>query len=73
MWRPIHIFDHITAQIFLEWEMFQKEVVEKIKTCLLRTKTFFEKNAAWDNVVKYFIAGKAPDDNMAYELCMLGN
>jgi len=32
-WRPIHIF--YVAQFFLEWEMFQTKVVEKVKTHIL--------------------------------------
>ena len=41
--RPINIFDHITAQIFLEWEMFQTDVVQKIKTRRLCWITFKKK------------------------------
>ena len=30
--RPIYIFDHILFIFFLEWELFQRDFVEKIKT-----------------------------------------
>jgi hypothetical protein len=41
-WRPIYIFYHLT-QFFLEWEMFQTKFVEKIKTHILCSITFFWK------------------------------
>ena len=40
-WRPIYIFLSYLAQFFLEWEMFQTQVVEKIKTHILCSVTFF--------------------------------
>jgi hypothetical protein len=30
-WRRMYIYNHLT-QFFVEWEMFQKNVVEKVKT-----------------------------------------
>jgi hypothetical protein len=55
------------AQFFLEWEMFQTKVVEKIKTHILCSVTFFFENRAvyeimWKNIV----------ENMEYAHCMLG-
>jgi len=38
--RPVYINDDITH--FLEWGMFQAKVVEKIKTHIVRSITFFE-------------------------------
>jgi hypothetical protein len=39
-------------QFFLEWEMLQTVAGEKIKTHILRSKTFFQKaRHLWDNVV----------------------
>ena len=35
--------DDDLAHFFLEWEMFQTEVVEKIKTHILCSVTFFSK------------------------------
>jgi hypothetical protein len=31
-WSQIYVFDHISAHLFLEWEMFHTKFVEKIKT-----------------------------------------
>jgi len=41
-WRPIHNFWSHLAQFFLEWEMFQKKVVEKIPIHIL-CSLFFQK------------------------------
>jgi hypothetical protein len=56
------------AQFFLEWEMFQTNVVEKIETHILCSVTFFLKSwHLWDNVGKYARVGQVTedDDNMA--------
>ena len=48
----IHFWSYL-AQFFLEWEMFQTKVVEKIKTHILYSVTpFFKKKSfrLWDNV-----------------------
>ena len=51
------------AELILEWEMFYKNVVEKIKTRILCSVTFFRKLCRlWDNVEKYWRAGQATDD-----------
>ena len=72
-WRPIYIFLSYLAQFFLEWEMFQTQVVEKIKTHILYLIAFFRKSCLlWDNVEKYCRrAGQTTDDNTAQEHCML--
>jgi hypothetical protein len=62
------------AQFFLEWEMFQTKFVEKIKTHILCSVTFFpplKSCRLWDNVEKYCRAGQATDGNMAHAHCML--
>ena len=43
------------AQVFLEWEMFQINVVEKIETHILYTVTFCFRKLChlWDNVTKF--------------------
>jgi len=48
--------------------MFQTKVVEKIKTHILCSITFFRKTCRlWDNVEKkYCRAGQATDDNTAH-------
>ena len=57
------------AQFFLEWDMFQTKVVEKIKTRILCLTTFFcsprKSCRVWDNVEKCCKAWQATDDNMA--------
>jgi hypothetical protein len=59
----IHFWKY-TAQFFLEWKMLQTKAVEKIKTHILRSITFFRKSRRlWDNVEKYGRSGQATDDN----------
>ena len=52
-WRPMYIF---VAELFLEWEMFQTKVVEKIKTHILCSVTFIRKSCVceimWKNMVE---------------------
>ena len=48
------------AQFLLEWEMFQTNVVEKIKTHILCSVMFLRKSCRlWDNVGKYGRLGQA--------------
>jgi hypothetical protein len=52
----VHLWQYL-AEFFLEWEMFQTKVVEKIKTHVLCSITFFTENRAvyeimWKNVVQ---------------------
>jgi len=55
MKTTVHFWSHL-AQFFLEWEMFQTKVVEKVKTYFVLKKIF----CAWkscrfgDNVEKYW-------------------
>jgi hypothetical protein len=72
-WRPIYIFSYL-ANFFLEWEMFQTKIVEKIKTQNLRLITFFifrKSYRLWDNMEEYWREGQATDDNTVHALCML--
>ena len=47
-----HFLSH-PAQFFLEWEMLQTEIVEKIKTHILCSVTVFRKSKRlWNNVEK---------------------
>jgi len=55
-WRPIFIFLYL-AHFFLEWEMFPKKVVEKIKNTYFVFSTFFFENSAvyknmWKNTLQ---------------------
>jgi hypothetical protein len=53
------------AEFFLEWQMFQTKVVEKIKTHILYSVNFFRKSyRLWDNVEKWGRAGQAIDDTI---------
>ena len=56
------------AQFFLEWEMFQTKVVEKIKPHILCSVTFIFRRSCrlWDSVRKYCRAGQTIIDNMAH-------
>jgi len=52
-WRPIYIFLLHLAHFFLDWEMFQTKVVEKIKTDILCSVNYFivrKSCRLWDNV-----------------------
>jgi hypothetical protein len=69
MKASIHLWSYL-AQFFLECELFQSKVVEKIKTHIM-VNIFFKSCRLWDNVEKYFRAGQATDDNMAPTHCML--
>jgi hypothetical protein len=55
-WTLIYIFKLYIAQFFLESEMFQTRVVEKLKTHNLCPKTFFENRVfyeiMWKNIVE---------------------
>jgi len=61
------------VHFFLEWELFQTKVVEKINTSILWRKTFLFRLSCrlWDNVEKYSISVQATDDNMVPAHCML--
>jgi hypothetical protein len=44
-----HLWQYL-AKFFLEWEMFYKKVLEKIKTHILCSVTFFRNSPRlWDN------------------------
>ena len=60
------LFPSYLAQFFLEWEIFQKNIVEKIETQLQKKSC-----RLWDDVEKYCGAGQATDDNIAHAHCML--
>jgi hypothetical protein len=38
-----HLWQYL-SELFLEWEMFQTKIVEKIETHISRSITFFQKN-----------------------------
>jgi hypothetical protein len=60
------------AQFFLQWDMFQAKIVEKIKTHIIYYIIYIRKSySLWDNVEKYRTAGQAKGDNMAHVHFML--
>ena len=59
----IHFWSYL-AQLFLERELFQTKVVEKIKTHILCSINFSTIVSFLDNVEKYSKAGEATDDNI---------
>jgi hypothetical protein len=69
-WRVLYVkmyvrFWYCLAEFFLEWEMFQTKIVEKIRTHVLCSVTFFVKLCRlWDNVEKY---GRAIPDQTGPE------
>jgi hypothetical protein len=47
------------AHFFLEWDIFQTKVIEKIKIHIFCSVTFFSKVVRlWENVEKYYRGGK---------------
>ena len=68
----IHFWSYL-AHFFLEGDMFQTNVVERIKTNLCVQQFFFHRKSCllWYNVEKYGAAVQATDDNMAHEHCMI--
>ena len=70
-WRPIYIFFSYLAQFFSEWEMFQTKVVEKIKTHILCSVTFFRKSCRlWDSV-RYTQTGPTGELNTHHARCVI--
>ena len=52
------------AEIFLEWEMFQAEIVDKIKTFCIQEPIFFRRSCySWDSVEKCRTARQATNNN----------
>ena len=54
-------FKSYLAHFFLEWEMFQTNLVEKMKTPILFRVTFFRKSCRlWDNLKKKIVERGGP-------------
>jgi len=68
----VRVWSYLT-HCFLEWEMFQTETVEKIKTHILYSVTFFFENSTVYEITwkKYSRAAEATDDKMAHVHCIL--
>jgi hypothetical protein len=67
----IHFWSNIT-QLFLEWEMFQTKVVEKVNTHFTLSNFFsiLKSCLLWNNVEKFCTSGQATDDNMGHAHCI---
>jgi len=73
MKTEIHFWSYL-AQFFLEWEMFQTKVVEKLKTHILCFVTFSKNIAVYEIMQEiYNTAGQATDDDMPHAHCVLDN
>jgi hypothetical protein len=67
-----HLWYYV-AELFLEWEVFQTKVIEKIKTRVMFS-TFFSENRSffgvmWKNMVEHI--GQRWQYNKAYGPCIL--
>jgi hypothetical protein len=61
----MHVSDNISPNYFLEWKIFQINIVEKIKIHILFSETSPQKSCRlWDSVKKFGGAIEAADDNM---------
>jgi hypothetical protein len=66
----IHFWSHL-IQFFLEWKMFQTNVVDTIETHNLYSIFVFLKSCLlWDNVEKYCTVGQATDGNTVRHMCI---
>jgi hypothetical protein len=59
-WRPIKNFWSYFTHFFLEWEKFRIKVVEKIKTHILCSVTFFENRNVYEIIWKIIIGRDRP-------------
>jgi hypothetical protein len=62
-----HLWQYL-AELFSEWDMFQKKLLEKIKTNFMINNLFLKIVCLWDNVVKYGGDGEATDDNIIWRV-----
>jgi len=66
----LHFWPYL-AYVFLDWEMIQTKVVEKIKTHILYPIMFFSKIVPlWNNVETFCRPGQATDDNIIECMCI---
>ena len=60
--EDLSIWQYLT-QLFLQWEIFQTKILQKIKTHILCSiHIFWESCHLWDNVEKYHTARQVTDD-----------
>jgi hypothetical protein len=66
----VHLWQYL-VEFFIEWEMFDTKILEKIKTHILCSITFFppwKSYRLWDNVEKYCTARQATDGNIIWRM-----
>ena len=68
-WRRFHIYDNIVADFYLEWEMFQIKVVNKIKIRFYFQLLSSEHRVVYETVSKHMVE----PDNMAHARGLLNN
>ena len=68
--KTYELLQQYLTEFFLEWEIRQKNVVQKIKTCALVLDNFFPRKSChlWNNVEKYGRGGQATDDNIMWRM-----
>jgi hypothetical protein len=68
----IHFLSYL-AGAFLEWEMLETEIAEKLQNTYIMINTFFISKIfpLLDNVETKSRAGQITNDNMAHAPCML--
>jgi hypothetical protein len=66
----IHFWTCLT-QFFLEWEMFQTNILEKTETHLMFSDFFQKPCHLWDDVEKQCRVEQATDDSVVHAHCML--
>ena len=71
MKTDIQLCSYLT-QFFLEWEMFQLIVIEKLKRHIFIFSRHFLNCVLWDNLEKYSRALQVTDENLAHAQWMLG-
>ena len=71
-WRPTHIFDHILFNSSRNEKCFRQKSYRKSKqTFYVKCLLFRKFCRLWDNVEKYYRAGRVTDDNIEHALCTL--
>ena len=68
----MHFLSYL-AHFFLEWEMFQTNVLEKPKTHFVFSNFFSKIVLLWKNMEKFCRSGQTTDDNKAHAHCVLDN
>jgi len=69
--KNMYIYDKYLAELFFEWEMFQTEVVNKIRTCILYSATFSESFAIYGITWKNMVDPHRPHITVLHGLCAL--